>query len=303
MTNKTPYPSEPPELRKSFVCFVDILGFSQLSIEAIESGQGSEFLKKIRNALNHAYKEVKENSKSTISSDEFFSIKIFTDNIVVGYPITSSSIGLGEPELGHMFRTFSQFQLSLAMAGFLVRGGIAFGNHYMDDDIVFGKALLEAAKEDSGGGAPKIAVSNSAVEILRHHIGFYGAPEHSPQSSVLLQEQNGSVFINYLENAFMAFPDAPIFFEVFEKHRETLLNGVNKYSDLPAVKEKYEWAIRYHNFICDEFIKNNPVPTDPETDPAYGSAIVDAQKLSDYRIDLETQGDPPVRLSLEPIMP
>lgn len=303
MSSNDPYYSDPPQLKKSFVCFADILGFSQLSKEAIDSGKGDEFLFKIRNALNSAYEGVRENSSSSLSSDRFFSIKIFTDNIVVGYPIDWPTISLGESELGHMFRTFSQFQLNLALAGYLVRGGIAFGDHYMDDDIVFGDALLAAAKEDNGGGAPKITFSASAVEVLRHHLGFYGRAEYSPQSSELLQEQDGSVFINYLENAFMAFPDGPIFFEIFENHRKTLLSGFEKYSAVPAVQAKYEWAIRYHNFVCDDFIKNHPVPTDPNTDPAYGSAILHAQRLSEYKIDIETTGQPPARLTLDPILP
>lgn len=36
------------------------------------------------------------------------------------------------------------YQCTLLEHGFFVRGGIAIGEHYMDRDIVFGSALIEA---------------------------------------------------------------------------------------------------------------------------------------------------------------
>lgn len=107
MTTKA-YSSSDPTLKTSIVCFVDILGFSQLSLEALSDNQGNEFLFRLRNALSKAYKEIRRNSKGW-KSKESYSIKIFTDNIVVGYPLNSFESDFGEFELFEMFRVFSTF--------------------------------------------------------------------------------------------------------------------------------------------------------------------------------------------------
>ncbi|MFC1666008.1 hypothetical protein ACFL17_10380 [Pseudomonadota bacterium] len=297
-----PYKSTPPELVKSFVCYVDILGFSQLSKEAITSSNGDVFLRKIHLALTRAYDRVRKNSNEW-SNKQRFSIKIFTDNIVVGYPIKHFTSNLGESELGHIFSVFSDFQVGLALEGFLVRGGIAFGDHYMDDEIVFGDALLGAVNQDSAGGAPKISLAPSAVKILQHHLGFYSDPQNSPQSQYLLEDSDNSIFVNYLERAFIAFPDAGIFFEVFEKHKKTLIEGLKKYSGNPDVRAKYEWAARYHNFVCDDFLEKNSIPTSLDVDEFYAAAVDEAQTLLEYKIDIESLAGTPSRLLLKPILP
>jgi len=302
MNNSEVYPTKNPKLVPSFVCHVDILGYSQLSNEALKSGTGNIFLNRIRFALNKAYKRVRENSKGWRSNDRF-SIKIFTDNIVVGYPLLNFKSDYGEAELGHIFSTFSEFQIGLAMEGFLVRGGIAYGDHYMDDEIVFGDALLEAVAQDKAGGPPRISLAPSAVEVLQHHLGFYGESGWSPQHQDVLQDYDGTIFLNYLEEAFIAFPEDGIFFDVFSDHEDTIVSGLKKYKGNPDIRAKYEWAARYHNFICKEFPEKNPVPSSPDADEIYAAAAIEAQNLIKYQIDIESFAASPGRMKLKPIRP
>lgn len=296
------YSTKSPKLVRSFVCYVDILGYSQLSKEALKSGNGNSFLNRIKFALNEAYKRVREKSKDWNDNDRF-SIKIFTDNIVVGYPLPNFKSDYGEAELGHIFSTFSEFQLGLAMEGFLVRGGIAYGAHYMDDEIVFGDALLEAVAQDKAGGPPRISLAPSAVEVLQHHLGFYGDPGCSPQSQDVLEDFDGSIFLNYLEEAFIAFPEEGIFFDVLADHKDTIVSGLKKYKGNPDIKAKYEWAARYHNFICKEFLEKHPIPTSPDADEVYAAAVSQAQSLLEYLIDIESHAASPSRMKLRPIRP
>lgn len=298
-TNMNLYPNNPPTLTLSFVCHVDILGYAQLCQKAIESNTSNVLLNKVRDALNTAYARVRKSAESWGGNDSF-EIKIFTDNIIVGYPITSSNNSFGEAELGHIFDVFSEFQLALAMEGFLVRGGIAFGNHYMDEDIVFGDALIEAVKQDTSGGAPKIALAPSAIKILKHHLSFYRDIDSSPQSYDLLQDADNSVFIHYLQNAFIAFPDGGVFFDIFVKHKQTLINGLTENKGIPSVKAKYEWAARYHNSVIDTFLQNNPIPTGSNFDEVYAIAISEAQNLIEYKIDIESYAEAPGKLRLKP---
>lgn len=302
MSIKQQHPYATPKLALSCVCYVDILGFSQMSREAITNKRGDEFLARVRSALNSGYERMRKSARS-FSNEHRFKIKVFTDNVVVGYPIAEFSHSHGEGELGSIFDVFSEFQLGLAMEGFLVRGGISIGAHYMDDDIVFGDALLEAVEQDKTGGAPKITLSKSAVEVVRRHLGFYFDPEESPQNQVLLQDADGSIFIDYLQNAFIAFPDASVAFDAFEKHKTTLVSGLKTYRSVPGVWSKYEWASRYHNAVIDDFLAKNPVPTSPDADEIYAASAIEARALNGYKIDIESLATAPRKMILRPIQP
>jgi len=301
--NKKPYSTSDPSLKTSIVCFVDILGFSQLSLEALKDNNGDAFLFKLRNALSNAYKQIRENSKGW-KNEESYSIKIFTDNIVVGYPLNSFELDFGESELSRIFRIFSTFQANLAIEGFLSRGGIAVGDHYMDDDIVFGDALLKAVNKDKPGGPPNISLDQSAVDILQRHLGFYGNSDFAPQKYQLLEDADGTIFINYLTEAFVAFPDAGIFFEIIEEHRNTIINGLVKYKTNPGVRAKYEWAARYHNYVCDDVASQySNLYFHEDTDPIDALNAQEAQKLLNYKINIEDLSSKPQKLSLKPIPP
>jgi len=286
----------------SFVCYTDILGYSHLSREAIRLKKGQVFLKKIHDALTNAYDRIREHSEG-LGDDSFFAVKVFTDNIVVGYPVDRFGFDIGEPEFGDILSFFSEFQVGLAMEGFFLRGGVAFGNHYMDRDIVFGDALLEAVNEDKKGGPPRISLTPSAIEIVQRQLGFYGEDiSNAPHYEYLLEDSDGTIFLNYLDEAFSLFPDDGIFFELIEWHQKHITTGLKEYRDNPDVRAKFEWVARYHNFVCNEFVDNHPVP-DPEscTDEILIAACGEATKLLDYIIDIESLAATPCRMNLTPI--
>jgi len=171
----------------------------------------------------------------------------------------------------------------------------------MDDDIVFGDALLQAVDQDKNGGPPRISLTSSAIEIVRHQLGFYGETSGAPHHDDLLEDADGTIFLNYLGEAFYSFPDGGIFFELIEGHHRNILNGLKEYKGNPGVRAKFEWAARYHNFICNEFAERHPVPNDPDADELYAAACEEAQKLLEYVIDIESLAAVPSRMNLTPL--
>jgi len=302
---RSPYDRSPgePELLPSFVCYADILGYEQGSSDALKSGRGRAYLRRLRKVLTDAYARVRTRAElggDTSDIAPAFDIKVFTDNIVIGHPIDALDVAMGEPELGDLFSIFIEHQAALAMEGFLVRGGIAYGTHYMDDDVVFGGAFHEAVQLDKTGGPPRLALTPSAIEVVRYHISFYGAAENSPHYNDLLEDPDGTIYLNYLEAAFQAFPEGGIFFDVIEKHRATVLAGLKEFAGVPRVRSKYEWTARYHNFICREFAERHPSSRSPEADPVDGAAAEEAQALRDYLIDNAEIAEAPRRIRLTP---
>lgn len=287
--------NENSELVESFVCFADILGFSETSRESIANGTGDQFLGRIRKALNQAYTNIR-NEMVDHKNVADFSLKVFTDNIVIGFPVQDFLNDKGESELGVIFQILSEFQINLAMEGFFVRGGIAYGKHYMDDDIVFGEALIESHELDTKGCPPRIVLSKKVKELVHEHIGFYNVKESSPQYYDLLQESDGTYFINYLKEAFAIFPDGDIFFEILDAHKSKIIENLNLLINKPYIRQKYEWLARYHNFICEEVANDFPLSDDPDQPPEYAMASQSAQKALDYLINAEAI--PPSRLTL-----
>lgn len=293
--------SDSPKMLPSFVCYADILGYSQLCKDAINSGNGHKFLQRLHHALSKAYARIREHAKG-LGDESFFAVKVFTDNIVVGYPLNRPGFDYGEPELGDIMGTFNEFQVGLAMEGFFLRGGIAFGEHYMDEDIVFGDALLQAVELDKGGGPPRLSLTPSAIEKVQRQLGFYGEETTwAPHYEYLLEDADGTIFLNYLNEAFFAFPDGGIFFEVIEEHRNSIVRGLQEYKGSSGVRAKYEWAARYHNYICTEFAERHSIPSNPDCDEIYAAATIEAQRLFDYKIDIESMAAVPCRISLSPI--
>ena len=86
--NKAPYASDDgPKVIPSWVAYLDILGYSDFIIRAMEHEDSSLSLKQLRSALDDAYYQIR--SYSQMEGIPFYSIKIFTDNIVLGFPVQS----------------------------------------------------------------------------------------------------------------------------------------------------------------------------------------------------------------------
>lgn len=131
------YDPQKPKLINSIVCAIDILGFSQMIQKSCEEGYGDSLLTEINYLINK--------NKSCITPNKYSKgkIKIFTDNMVVAYPIS----GDAEEKLDEILDNVSEYQFNLALEGLFVRGGISTGDFYINEDIVFGPALLDAHNE------------------------------------------------------------------------------------------------------------------------------------------------------------
>ena len=173
----------------------------------------------------------------------------------------------------------------------------------MDDEIVFGDALIEAVAQDKNGGPPRITLAPSAVKMLQRHLGFYGETNWAPQFRDTLEDSDGTIFLNYLEEAFLAYPDGGIFFEVIERHKNTIIEGLKAFKGTPGIRSKYEWAARYHNFVCSELAETNPIPNNPDSDEILAAEAEEAQLLKNYLIDIESLAAGPSRINLKPIRP
>ena len=280
---------ESPSLLQAVVCHADILGFSNKIACAMESGKGEEFLLRIKSSLSAAYGKVHEARKLGYGLPPDFEVKVYTDNVVVAYPLSEPSRDHGEPELGNLLMLFAEVQASLAADGLLLRGGIAAGWHHQDDDVVYGDALLEAVNLDKSGRSPRLVIGESVNPLISKHLSSYGDSWWAPHYHHLLEDpRDGELFVNYLVVAFEHFPDGPIDWKLLEKHREKVLAGLSRYKSDTRVWPKYRWAAIYHNYVCSSFAAQFPDYGDGEMDPEEMAVRAEAQRSIDYLIPDET---------------
>ena len=266
-------------VQPSYVCHADILGFSQLIMDQNGiQGDLESLLENLKTHLNNAYTGIRLYANT--GGYQFFKVKVFSDNIVVGYPENDPNRAQPLTELIDLFR---YLQMELTLHGYLLRGGIAYGFHYQDDDIVFGDALLEAHSSDISGSPPRIAIVGQALNNL------YGHLAHNPESRRVLRHRQRSpgsqdvIFLNYFNTAFERLrPNI----DFVQSHRDHIKEQLAKYNDCGSTRQKYEWLARYHNFVCRDFITRKADTCTSSNEELAREAFQDSQAISRLMIDM-----------------
>jgi hypothetical protein len=153
-----------PILRESYCFFLDFLGFSSLVQSATSLVEEQELLDKFVKDVSPHIDEATKPQEYDYGLDGklFWGAKIFTDNIVLGYPSRTPE---KETELGSALFDAMYYQLGCVLSGYFVRGGLSYGNLCIAESVVFGKALLEAVGLEKQAGYPRIVVGDSVKEI------------------------------------------------------------------------------------------------------------------------------------------
>ena len=244
--SKQKYNKVNPELVNSVVCAIEILGFSQMILESCQYGYGNKLLKEINYLINK--------NKQCIIPNKYSQgkIKIFTDNMVVAYPINHD----GQQELDEILDNVAEYQFNLAVEGLFVRGGLSMGDFYINEDIVFGPALLDAHYVESQVACyPRIVLDTQTVEMLK---GFTKDDEIDLQNSKVLVDSDGQWFLNYLNTIFKYYKECYTAYE-FEKvkyallmrHKAKVEAALETNKGNTRVWDKYVWIADYHNYFCE----------------------------------------------------
>lgn len=239
-----------PSLIKSFTVFLDLLGFSEEIISKSKSGEGSEHLMDIYKAFNSA--------SSILDGHSVWEKKIFSDNILLGSPISDPHI---HPEslFGSLITGIMHFQLKLTLKGYFVRGGWCVGELFVDDNMIYGKALIQAVSLEKEANYPRIILSKEVENICNSHINFYNPQIESPQNSHLLKDEEGNYFINYLYGLYPEDPyeDIDSSFTNLLLHKSNIISNLIKFEGNIKIYDKYLWVAHYHNYFCLEFMPKN----------------------------------------------
>ncbi len=251
--DRNPYRNEKgePHLRLSIAAFVDILGYTSYTETAFKEGRGHEELIRLRKTLDATLQELRYDEPVASSPVKHFcEARSFSDNLVLGYPIHRTS----EPatELLSVLSSMGLFQMEMVRAGYFVRGAISVGDLYVDSEVIFGPALLEAYNtERKRSRVPRIVLCESGIRALHRIVTERLMPNPVP---ALLVDSDSLSFIDYLyQTVLIAFPDDRPFTELLVEHKNAIEQKLDELARDPATRGKFEWVAHYHNFFCDRY--------------------------------------------------
>jgi hypothetical protein len=157
--------------------------------------------------------------------------------------------------------------------GYLSRGAITFGPHFMDKSFVYGPALIEAndleggktvddADEEGGNRWPCVVISEDVAARNRKMAkDFYAEPERSALVRELLLDEDNVVFVNQL-GIWVEEEDNERRLEYgLTEMRATILGKLDELTTGGRVWEKWRWLADYHDFVLTGFGLDEPAFT------------------------------------------
>ena len=229
------------------VLFLDILGFKRL-IDQQQEGIVSEVL--------------------SVTSSKYagYEISAFSDNMAVSIKIESGV------ELLKIIEFASYLSWKLISKGVLSRGGIAVGNLYHKNGIIYGPALLDAYYLESQVAIfPRVILEKDAINKFSAMMSIPTEAENNINMLLHEDESDGWKYINLMSHNAkipdtLLAPDADnnvLYEKLLEAKvaaaRNALLLNAAKPMDIRAAT-KHEWMGRYVNKYENYFshIPNGP---------------------------------------------
>lgn len=233
-----------PVHRLSYCAFLDVLGFSDRILADYKDGGADKLLESFHKILA---KSIAQFKKSTHGSMLYF--KSFTDNVVLAHPRFSDDM---ESEFGFILWAINEYQFQMALKGFFIRGGLAVDQLFMDENSVYGAALLEAYRLESKVAVnPVVVLCDNTMKLVDKHLTYYSSGI-APQLRHVLKGPDGRYFLNYLAECIIEGDDQDYLDDSsLRRHKKQIESALKAYAAVPAVFAKFAWLASYHNYFCD----------------------------------------------------
>lgn len=241
------------KLKTHLTIYLDILGLREqmISVKA-DVRQSEKLFLSYRKALINALTLLEPSKSEGNDLPPPWEHKIFTDNVVLAVSVDSWH---GEPEFGTACSRAAAFQLSLALDGWFVRGGMSLGPLFIDDRIVFGPGLVEAYELESQiARDPRIVLSPEVSKLIKSHLRFYTEPFEAPQNGYILLDTDGRPFLNYLYEPIAFEVDKSAVLDMIRIHKRRVERNLKTFRDKPRIWAKYKWLSDYHDFFCQTWL-------------------------------------------------
>lgn len=225
----------PPQYTNSIVAFLDILGFKNtINTKAFDQIRDIFLtiapLKEAEIPLKRAAGESDNVLLQYNESLEKAKVHVMSDSLVVSVPNEYPEALAVVIDIC----TIVQETLYSMDEPIFLRGAIAEGDFYNDENMTFGKALVEAYwAEEHYAKYPRIIVSDALLEGKCVSV--------ASQEVLLRDEEDGYCYLNTLEKYLgIGFADAVLILEKYQKMKDYIDQELKGYKD-PSIREKYIW--------------------------------------------------------------
>lgn len=202
-------------IKKRFVAFLDILGFSSMiKSDFIKYSGGNPYYSILRNAHAETNKFAKQNNLELLQ---------FSDSVVLTSPFNKNN-------LVEFIYIVKSLQYNLFKGGVLCRGGISYGKHIFEEGFLYSYGMLEAYElERNIARYPRIVISSDLVDMAVHE---WNMP---PRDIPIIRENDGVCFVDFIRD--QAQKEVSSCFKKFFSHQTK--------STEPGVSAKIKWLSDY----------------------------------------------------------
>jgi hypothetical protein len=157
-----------PRLIDCAVLFWDVMGVRAMSTQPPQ--QAAADLRRLRAAVSRARNRANTEEEGFLRCSSWF-----TDNVVLAAPVwgpMDEELVIGPTQVDAAY-----MQLLMLDGGYLSRGAITFGPHFMDKSFVYGPALIEAKRSRECQERRRSRWSGRKPLALRGRVRRRGCPE------------------------------------------------------------------------------------------------------------------------------
>lgn len=164
----------------SLVALLDVLAYRN-HLKADRSSGSENFKSKLEAALT---------SLSSINETEL-NYQAISDTIIIAANPSST--------LSEFISTIAVVQRAFLRSGLLIRGGIAFEQHFKSGHLTYSHALAVAYElEQKQAIYPRVVIDKSVIDMLRTGSRFAASDARRLQDEQLICTQNGIYFVNFV---------------------------------------------------------------------------------------------------------
>ena len=158
-----------PKLRNGIVVYIDFLGSTSIIVNnEMRNCDEDPFLSDIIEIYNTSIMEFETHS---MLSDIKYGYKIFSDNIALSVWIEKNATKEKITNIiGELLGFVGYFQGEALLRGYKTRGAICYGKYYLNSDLIWGKALVEAVTlEEKESCYPRVLLSETLIDYIKSY--------------------------------------------------------------------------------------------------------------------------------------
>ncbi|MEI6501317.1 MAG: hypothetical protein WCP21_09875 [Armatimonadota bacterium] len=224
------------ELTRSYVAYLDIIGYTTLVEEAVRRETVQQTVQRLLDATEGA----KQACEGWIADR---SMEVFSDCVLLALP-ESTGTALG------ILQYAAHVTGRLAYHDFWVKGAIVHGLHIHRDSVLFSPALVAAhGMEQTEAFHPRVLVDDEVVKRCRESVSDGGDEE---LLNGIWCDNDGRSFLNYLGLTAGRDPQHSESRTLMMTHQRNLQNQLCTPGLKPRYAAKYAWLASYHDRFCLE---------------------------------------------------